>query len=356
MKISRDNGIYAVYGGLFLGGGGGGSLQEGIDALEEALKHSESICFAPLSQFEDDDAVITASMVGAPSSREKHVVAEHWKKALKLFEAKSDKKIKGIITNENGGTSTTNGWILSSLTNIPMIDAPCNGRAHPTGTMGSMGLTEIEGFVTVQAAAGGRGSRNIELIAEGSISSTSRLVRQAAVEAGGLACVLRNPVQKSYVQQHGAVGAIGQAVEIGEIIVENKGDVEVILNKLSNLVNAEVLCRGTVIRCTLTSTGGFDVGSLLIEEGGTTYETTFWNEYMTVDAGGVRLATFPDLIATLDAKTGVPVTSAEIGEDMDVVLVKVPRSNIKLGGGMFQKSLFEEAEKVTGKELIKYSF
>lgn len=356
MKISRDNGIYALYGGLFLGGGGGGSLQEGINALEEALKYGEFISFAPLSDFEEDDVVITASMVGAPSSREKYVNAEHWRKVLKLFEASCDKKIKGIITNENGGTSTTNGWILSALTKIPMIDVPCNGRAHPTGTMGSMGLTEIEGYVTVQAVAGGRGSRNIELAAEGSIASTSRLVRQAAVEAGGLVCVLRNPVQKSYVQQHGAVGAIRQAVEIGEIIVENMGSMETIMSKLSSLINAEVLCRCTVSRCTLASTGGFDVGSLLIEESGTTYETTFWNEYMTVEAGNSRLATFPDLIATLDARTGVPVTSAEIGEGMDVVLVKVPKSKIKLGGGMFQRSLFAEAEKVTGKELIKYSF
>ncbi len=356
MRISRENGIYAVYGGLFLGGGGGGSLKDGLHSLEEALKHTDHINFVTLSELDDDDIIVTASMVGAPSSSEKFVDVEHWKMVYELFEKNTQIKIKGIITNENGGTSTTNGWILSAITNIPVIDAPCNGRAHPTGTMGSMGLTSIENYRTVQIAAGGRDNKNTELLATGSISSTSKLVRQAAVEAGGLVCVLRNPVKKAYVEQKGASGALKQAIEIGEVIYKNMGSADIILESLSEMLDSQVICRGKVKECNLTSTDGFDVGHFYIEEEGILFETIFWNEYMTVESSENRLATFPNLIVTLDSDTGMPVTSAEIGTGQDIILLKVPKNKIKLGGGMFEKNLFVEAEKVTGKEIIKYSF
>lgn len=356
MRISRKNGIYAVYGGLFLGGGGGGSFKDGLNSLEKALEHTDHINLVDLSELDEQDIIITASMVGAPSSSEKFVDEEHWKRVYDLFEKNTQIKIKGIITNENGGTSTTNGWILSAVTKIPIIDAPCNGRAHPTGTMGSMGLTSIDNYRTIQTAAGGRNDKNTELLATGSISSTSKLVRQAAVEGGGLVCVLRNPVEKAYVEQKGASGAIKQAIEIGEVIYKNKGSADIILESLSEMMDSKIICRGKVKECNLTSTGGFDVGHFYIEEDGVLYETTFWNEYMTVESSDGRLATFPDLIVTLDSYSGMPVTSAEIEAGQDVIILKIPKCKIKLGGGMFEKDLFVEAEKVTGKEIIKYSF
>ena len=42
-------------------------------------------------------------------------------------------------------------------------------------------------------------------------------------------------------------------------------------------------------------------------------QLTFWNEYATAEKDGKRLATFPDLIMTINAKTGEPVTTAMDG-------------------------------------------
>lgn len=356
MKISRENGIQAIYGGLFLGGGGGGSIKDGISLLDVALNNSDYITVKPITALNDDDIIITASMVGAPSSKDKYVDSKHWEKVFKLFEKNVQTKISGIITNENGGTSTTNGWLLSVLTGIPIIDAPCNGRAHPTGTMGSMGLASLSDYCTVQAAAGGKLNKNIEFICTGNINSTSKLVRQTAIEAGGLVCVLRNPVTKSYVEKNGAIGGIEQAIEIGKIIYNNIGSPDKILLLLKCILDIEVLCSGIINDFELISKGGFDVGQLYIEDNDNSYQTTFWNEYMTVECSEARIATFPDLIVTLDAKTGIPKTSAEIGKGDDIVILKVPKNKIKLGSGMYDKNLFKDIEDILNKEIIKYSF
>ena len=60
------------------------------------------------------------------------------------------KKLAGIIPNENGAGSGVNGWIQAAALNLPMVDAPANGRAHPTGLMGAMGLHRQKDYHSVK--------------------------------------------------------------------------------------------------------------------------------------------------------------------------------------------------------------
>ena len=130
----------ALMGGLLLGGGGGGTLTAGREALEETFKHTDKLTMLDVSELKPDDVVVNVSTLGAPSAKDVHLTAEHWMTALKNFELNYGKKIAGFTSCENGAISTANGWVISALTGIPLVDAPSNGRAHPTGTMGSIGL------------------------------------------------------------------------------------------------------------------------------------------------------------------------------------------------------------------------
>lgn len=357
IKITNKLAEAAVLGGVFLGGGGGGSLEKGLKNAKEALKLGD-LYLASLDHIKGDNIVITASAVGSPASKEQYVIPEYNKKAYEILNGLLEEKIGGVITNENGGGSTINGWILSAMTGIPLIDAPCNGRAHPTAPMGSMGLSQLEDYKTVQVALGGNPDKDkyIEVIAKGNLSSTSVMVRQAAVEAGGLVTVLRNPVKAEYLKQNAAIGGLKQAIDIGNIFLKHKDDVENILEELKDMISLEVVARGLVKKYEIKIQGGFDVGHLVIDLDKGDYDLTFWNEYMTLEFDGQRLATFPDLIATLDAETGQVLTSAEIKENDNIIVVKVDRSKLKLGKGMFDKNLFNQAEDVLNKELIKYIF
>src|SRR5690606_17691604 len=100
------------------------------------------------------------------------------------------------------------------------------------------------------------------------------------------------------------------------------------------------------------TTGGSGVGRLRIDS----YEITFWNEYMTLEINGERLATFPDLIMTLDVETGRPVVSAAVEKGKKLVIMTVPKENLLLGSTMRNSKLFKPIEKVVGKSIVKHLF
>ena len=342
----------AVIGGAVLGGGGGGSMGWGRELAELAVRMG-TVRLVDIDTIDDKAILVTVSAVGAPAAKAALVKPVAYVRAVELLTEKAQIKAGGLITNENGGTATVNGWLQSAILGIPVVDAPCNGRAHPTGAMGAMGLHAKEGYVSYQAAAGGDPAqgRYLELVVEGNIEQAAALVRQAAVQAGGLVAVARNPIDAGYVKKNGAPGAVRQSISLGQAMLtaRPKGGTAVV-EAAAEVLGGEIVEMGTVEKVELVTAGGFDSGRVTLGS----IEFTFWNEYMTLEKDGTRLGTFPDLIMTLDQSTGMPVSSADIREQQDVAILYVPRANLLLGAGMFCPELLVAAEQVTGKRLVDY--
>jgi DUF917 family protein len=354
MLLDADCVEYARLGGAFLGGGGGGSMEEGKKIGELAVR-SGTPTLARLDDLPDEATLVTVSAVGAPGAPEVHVEPEDYVTAVQLLRAKGI-LVAGLITSENGGLATLNGWFQSAILGIPVVDAACNGRAHPMGLMGSMGLHKDRAYVSIQTAAGGerRKGRHLEVTLSGNLTDAARMIRQAAVLAGGMVAVARNPASVAYARENAAVGAISQAIEIGRLISSGRSCHAVLEGILRFLGGGHVLAEGTVENFALETRGGFDVGSFYLRSPGDRYELAFCNEYVSLDEGPERVATFPDLIATLDPETCLPLTSAEIRGGMRLVLLYVPKQRLKLGAGMRDPVLFEPLQEITGREIMKY--
>lgn len=348
----------AVYGGALLGGGGGGWVKDGLEMARLALEVGDPFIVG-VEELPEDATVVTVSLIGAPAAPERYLKPIHYVRAVELLMRGAGIRVDGLITSENGAAATVNGWFQSAALGMPVVDAPCNGRAHPTGLMGSIGLTNVKGYVSVQAGAGGNpeAGRYVEILVKGPLEKAASLIRQASVSAGGLIGVARNPVSASYLRENGAVGAIGMAIRVGRALLDNKTSgpksmIEAAMEELGGSVVAE----GVVEKVGIETAGGFDIGTVLIKADGKEYELTFWNEYMTMEEGGERIATFPDLIATMSLDRGFPIITAEIREGQRVALVKVPKSKLILGAGMRDQKLFKQVEEVTKKEIITYVF
>jgi len=342
-----------VFGGGFLGGGGGGSMEEGRRMGLLALEVG-SPRLIPIDSLSPDAILVTVSAVGAPGAAEKFVKPVDFVEAVEVLAGHLGSRIGGFISSENGGISTANGLIQSAFLGIPLVDSPCNGRAHPTGIMGSMGLNRQPDFISQQAAIGGNPEKNrrISIYVEGPLSQADGLIRQAAVEAGGMIAVARNPIPASFVRENGAPGAISQAIELGQFIIADKSKPRLLAEKIGKRFSGGVITEGKVSSYQMETRGGYDVGRVEIGE----FELTFWNEYMTLEKKGERLATFPDLMVTLDAEEGFPLSSSEITRDRRVIVIQVPRHNLILGAGMKEKANFRKVEEVLGKEVIRYLF
>ena len=351
LLIDEEIAGYAVLGGAILGGGGGGSMDGGLKMAKEAQRLGE-IRLIDIDDIDPEAVLTTCSAVGAPAARKALAVPDDFIRVVEILLANGCEPPSGFISNECGGGSITNGWLPAAIKGLPVVDALCNGRAHPTGTMGAMGLHKLPGYVSRQAAAGGSKPEGLylEMYAAGNIHSASALVRSAADKAGGLVAVARNPVKASYVKAYGAVGALKQAISVGRAVKEAaRAGGEKAAHAAASCLYGEILTFGEVSRVELVTNGGFDAGVVAVDD----YEATFWNEYMTLEKGGSRLATFPDLVTVL-SEEGAPVSTAEIRKGQKVFLLRVPSSKLILGEGMRCIDLLQSIEPVVGKEIIKY--
>lgn len=349
-ELTRENGEQMLLGGWFLGGGGGGLPEGGREILDLVLQ-TGPVRFVSLQDLAEDDVLVTASLVGSPASPDSCVQDKHYREVYDRFLQACDKPVAAFVTNENGGHSITNGWMVAAMTGKPMVDAACNGRAHPTGVMGAMGLHALPGYKSIQTAAGGKGESEINLTVEGTVEQTSAAVRNAATLAGGYVTVLRNPATAAYFRENAAVGCISQAMEVGKLWQENMASADGLLKALEQALDCRVLGQGTVADVALKISGGFDVGLVTVDTEEGPLLVDFMNEYMTAERDGQRLGTFPDLVTFIDLDACVPVCSAQIRAGQNVAVVCVPKEKLCLGRGMFLRELFEPCEKAIGKTL-----
>ena len=334
-------------GGSILGGGGGGWYEEGIRDGALALEIGEVRLLDP-DDAPGDMLVAVSAGLGAPTQKGK-TRPHHFIRSAELLREVGG-EFEGLTAAENGGHNSFGGWIQAAALGMLVVDVPADGRAHPTAVMGGMGLHRVEGYRSVKAVA----CEEVEAVAWGTLQRTSSVARMIAQDVKAVVAMTRDPVTVDYARAHGAPGAISKAIALGNRHIEAapKGPnakVEAVLGSLGG----ELVCRGRVAEKALEARGGFDVGTLKVEAEGRAYEVSYVNEYMTLEIGGRRLATFPDLICTFDAE-GSPVTSAEVLEGDVVYLTNTSRELIPLGDGNRYPEVYEPIEKALGKPMVSH--
>ena len=135
MYFSRELVDCLSKGAQVLGGGGGGREQRGLKTAEEALAAGQ-VRLAGLEEMSPSDLVVTVSGVGAPSQSQAMYTARHYLRALELLEQRLDRPIAGFIPSEMGGSAAFGPFLAAAVKGIPVVNAACDGRAHPLGTMG----------------------------------------------------------------------------------------------------------------------------------------------------------------------------------------------------------------------------
>lgn len=344
-KLDRDGAIAAVWGGAVLGGGGGGHIDAGLGAAELALDVGPVELWS-LDELDGGDLAATVALVGMPSSPTSLVLPEHGVRAFELLAARmpAGRRPVAINTNENGPETTVNGWYQAAVTGLPVLDFACNGRAHPTGLMGAMGLHRLPGYVSQQGFAGGDEAHYLEGTVSGGLESASTLVSQASIDAGGFIAVCRNPVTIDYAGAHGARGAISAALDLGTVLLERG------VSALVDRMGGRIVAEGRIDRYQCQARDGLDVGELVLDDSAGTV-LRFVNEYMLVEQGDDTVARFPDLICTF--VDGRPAVSARMEPGLEVAVVVVPRERLLLSGTMAMRDLYRPVERLIGRPVFQ---
>src|SRR3982074_3246895 len=297
-ELASSDASNAIWGGSVLACGGGGWVSHGELMADMATRMGTPI-LCSVDEIPDDALVATVTAIGAPGAADWEIQPRDYVNALQLLMERAPGPVVAGLTAQNGASTTLNGWIQSAMLGVKVLDAAGDVRAHPTGKLGGMGLTDRPGYRTVQGGAGGNRKLHgdTRLVTEGTIVTTSNILRDVSVRVGGFIAAARNPVEAAWVKKHAAIGAITYALDLGRAMrkAEASGP-RAVIDAACTQTRGTLLAEGPVrLTSPMPPEGGFDHGSFTVD--GLTLR--YLNEYMTVDRGDKRLATYPDVITTL---------------------------------------------------------
>jgi uncharacterized protein len=343
----------AVAGGSVLAAGGGGWVDHGMLVGTTAVQYGTPRLVS-LDELDPDAMLATVSAIGAPAAQGWEMRPGDYVRALELLIEAVDEPIVGTVTAQNGSSTTCNGWVASAVLGTVVVDAAGDGRAHPTGKMGSFGLAADDDYETVQAVAGGNraAKRYMEVVTRGTVRHTANVLRTASDQSGGFISCARNPLPASFVAAHAAVGAISFALDLGEAILAAEPDgPQRMIDATAEHLGGRILTAGPVRTRTLRTENAFDIGTIDVGD----VELGFVNEYLTAESVGERLATFPDVLTTLSLDAGRIISIANLREGDEVAVLHVPKANVPLGDGVREPSVYPEVEAMLGKPLAEYA-
>jgi DUF917 family protein len=348
----------AVKGGSVYAAGGGGFADHGrmLGYAAVSIGRPELV---DIEELDPTDWIATAAAIGAPASLTPwEMRGVDYVRAVQLLEQALGEKLSGLMIGQNGKSSTLNAWLPSAILGTKVVDAVGDVRAHPTGDMGSIGLAGSPKQMIQTAVGGNRGdNRYIELVVKGATAKVSPVLRTAADQAGGFITSCRNPVRAKYVRRHAALGGISMALELGEAIIEaEKRGGSAVIDAIVRTTGGSIIVKGPVTRRELVYTKeAFDIGRFSIGEDDRAATIHVMNEYMAVDdAGGTRLATFPDVITTLDA-SGTPLSAGQLRAGMYVFVLHISKKLLPLSSSVLDPAVYPAVEKAMGIELAKYA-
>jgi uncharacterized protein len=332
----------AIVGGLLLSAGGSGMASSARHRKlgEEALERGRGGLVA-LEEFEEDDELLVSTAVGAPGATAARTEPQDAVDAAHALVGASGCIPRGVIPGHVPGMYA---WTIAAALNVPLADAATNGRAHPTQKMGGMGLASRPEHSLWQAGS----AAGLRAVVQGSLIKTSNVMRAAAVQNGGLINAVRGPFTAGFVRRHGAPGAIDFALRLGEVMLVAKGGARVAA--AADFLKGSVLVEGEVVESSVVYREGFDVGALKVGD----IALGVYNEFMTAERRGERLATFPDFLGSIDPDTGDPLAISELKPGRRVAIVYSSRHNILLGAGVFDPAVYPEVEAAMGLELARH--
>lgn len=350
VSLTLDDIAPAIIGGMLLSAGGSGKGR-----AEKDRRFGEMACalgpirLARMEQLDPQTDVVVATAVGAPGGGKNLANPDHSILAAQQLIDAGKLNPGAVIPGHVPGMY---GWLVAAALGIPLLDAACNGRGHPTVKMGSLGLSSRPDVLLFQSGVGD----NVRITVHGNTLVTSQMMRAAAVQNGGLIMACRGPLKASLIQSAGALGAIGYQLALGRVALDAGPSAAARIEAVLHFTGGRLLAEGSVAANTVSYRDGFDVGEVTVRDAnGTELTLGVCNEFMTAEADGERIATFPDLIAAMDPNSGEVLAVSELLPRTPVVIFAVSKRNLPMGAGIFDPAVYPDVERTMNTELARYA-
>ncbi|MFS0783771.1 DUF917 domain-containing protein [Bacillus sp. 1P06AnD] len=324
-KIGKQEIEDIAVGAALLGTGGGGDPYIGKLMALQAVEEFGEITLLDVDEVPDDALIVPSAMMGAPTVMlEKAPSGEEAIVAFEKLESYLGQKVFATMPIEAGGLNSMLPLALAAQLGLPVVDVDGMGRAFPELQMVTFYLDGIS--ATPMVLADEKGNTNIL----NTINNvwTERIARAATIEMGGSVMNAIYPMSGEQVKKSGVHHILKLEEKIGRSIRLAKENNEDPIKAIMKAAGAIELFRGKVADINRKTESGFARGVATFEGihsyKGETLKVRFQNEHLLAQTETRLLCVTPDLIAVIDAETGLPITTEGIRYGARCVVVGMP--------------------------------
>ena len=326
-----------VYGCCFMGTGGGGGPDLGLDFLRQALDKGREMKLTDPNDLPDDAWICTGAYVGsiAPPSAEmlalkdrlglerkvEHEIVE----AVREFESYTGVRIAAIAACELGGLNTPAPISAAAALGIPAVDGDYAGRAIPGSVHLKISIAGKEIWPRAFCDFAGNTTVIKRASSHAMMERMQKYLSMTTVGLIGGAGHLLNGIEMKRLINR---GSISRCLRIGQLLRAAKEQGKQMAAFLARELGGWVLFQGVVEKKTWESKQGYMIGQYQMagteEFRGQSFRVWFQNENMISWLNGKPHVTCPDILSVLNLETGLPPTNDKIDSGDRLAVLGLP--------------------------------
>lgn len=315
-----------LVGCTILSTGGGGDLDEGLNAVREVFKNNKEFKLLAFDEVNDEAYYVNPYFCGSISPKTETCKKEEKKElifAVKALEEYMEEEFEGIVSIEYGGGNTGQAMAAAAMLGKYIVDCDAAGRAVPELQFSTYSITE-QSISPFSIATKYEDTVIFQKVLDD--ERAEALSRAMAVATDNSVGMADHPIQGKNLKTSVIPSALSYAGKVGQAqreAVENGVDP---IKKIVEAANGYILFKGKVKDGTQWEIkDGFTVGTICIdginEYSNQNFKIWYKNENMISWKNGEIYVTCPDLICVVDNKTGYPITNPNNSKDDEIAVL-----------------------------------
>ena len=336
--LTRENLLDILYGCAILGTGGGGSLDEGIRMIDEALAAGKEFKLVTFEEMDPSDIIGTPYACGAISpltdeeikkyARLKETDESFYILCMKQLEQFMGRELGGVISTELGGGNTATAFYVGAMTGRPIVDGDPAGRSVPALQHSTYYLKGVPMCPMSVMNKFGEGAVFTNVFDD---ERGEDLVRALAVVSQNTIAVMDHVNTAEVLKDAVIRGAISYAEAIGKAFRQAKAAGGDYVRAVTETGKGKMMFRGSVVESQFETRDGYTFGDTVIEGtgdyAGRKLHIWYQNENIISWLDDQYFVTVPDLICLFNLDEAMPQLNphAKVGEKVAVTALPAPQ-------------------------------
>ncbi|MBQ6510340.1 MAG: DUF917 domain-containing protein [Flexilinea sp.] len=335
--LDREDLMNILIGCTIMGTGGGGSLDEGIRSIDEALAAGKTFRMVSFDELDPDAVIGTPYACGAISpltdeEKKKYARLKETEESMYLLNIRQlesflRQEVSAVISTELGGGNTAAAFYVAAMTDKYIVDGDPAGRSVPALQHSTYYLKGVPMCPMAVMNEFGEGAVFTNVFDD---ERGEDLVRALAVVSRNTISVIDHVNTAAVLTDAVIRGAISHAEKIGKAFREAKAAGNDCAEAVVSAGSGKEMFRGIVKESGFETRDGYTYGNTVIEgEGsyaGHTLRIWYQNENIISWLDGEPYVTVPDLICFIDLDERMPQLNpyAKEGERAAIITLPAP--------------------------------